>query len=57
MGGVSTFDVDTPEFDHIFGPPGHVALAVAEDDNLVFTNAPEGLALHGHYHLIQKKAL
>ncbi|TET79127.1 MAG: hypothetical protein E3J43_03755 [Candidatus Heimdallarchaeota archaeon] len=45
MGSVSTFDVDTPEFDHIFGPPGHIALAVAEDDNLIFTNAPEGLAL------------
>ncbi len=37
--------VDTPEFDHIFGPPGHVALAISEEDNLIFTNAPEGLAL------------
>jgi len=40
-----TFNVDTPEFDHIFGPPGHVALAISEEDNLIFTNAPEGLAL------------
>ncbi len=32
-------------FEHIFGPPGHIALAVSEEDNLIFTNAPEGLAL------------
>ncbi|MCE7742504.1 MAG: hypothetical protein GOP50_08575 [Candidatus Heimdallarchaeota archaeon] len=32
-------------FEHIYGPPGHVALAVSEEDNLIFTNAPEGLAL------------
>ncbi|MHA1199932.1 MAG: hypothetical protein ACTSQF_11440 [Candidatus Heimdallarchaeaceae archaeon] len=32
-------------FEHIYGPPGHVALAVSEVDNLIFTNAPEGLAL------------
>jgi hypothetical protein len=32
-------------FEHIYGPPGHVGLAVSEEDNLIFTNAPEGLAL------------
>ena len=32
-------------FEHIYGSPGHVALAVSEEDNLIFTNAPEGLAL------------
>ncbi len=32
-------------FEQIHGPPGHVALAVSEEDNLIFTNAPEGLAL------------
>ena len=32
-------------FEHIYGPPGHVALAVSEEDNLIFTNAPEGLAI------------
>lgn len=32
-------------FEHIFGPPGHIGLAVSEEDNLIFTNAPEGLAL------------
>lgn len=45
IGDTTTFSVDTPEFDHIFGPPGHVALAISEEDNLIFTNAPEGLAL------------
>ncbi|MHA2309364.1 MAG: hypothetical protein ACXABJ_08815, partial [Candidatus Heimdallarchaeaceae archaeon] len=32
-------------FEHIYGPPGHVGLAVSEEDNLIFTNAPEGLAV------------
>ncbi|TFG10475.1 hypothetical protein EU534_00945 [Candidatus Heimdallarchaeota archaeon] len=32
-------------FEHIYGPPGHIALAVSEEDNLIFTNAPEGLAV------------
>lgn len=32
-------------FEHVYGPPGHVALAVSEEDNLIFTNAPEGLAV------------
>jgi len=45
IGDVTTLNVDTPEFDHIYGPPGHVALAISEEDNLIFTNAPEGLAL------------
>ena len=45
IGDVTTLGVDTPEFDHIYGPPGHVALAISEEDNLIFTNAPEGLAL------------
>jgi len=36
-------DVDDA-FDHIYGNPGHTALAVSEDDNLIFTNAYEGIA-------------
>ena len=31
-------------FDHIYGNAGHVALAVSEEDNLIFTNAHEGIA-------------
>jgi len=41
-----TFNADgETAFEHIYGPPGHVALAVSEEDNLIFTNAPEGLAV------------
>ena len=32
-------------FEHIFGPPGHYALAISEEDNLIFTNAYEGIAI------------
>jgi hypothetical protein len=32
-------------FEHIFGPPGHYALAISEEDNLIFTNAYEGIAV------------
>ncbi|GAH72025.1 unnamed protein product, partial [marine sediment metagenome] len=30
--------------EHIIGAVGHIALAISEEDNLIFTQAPEGLA-------------
>ncbi|MCG3224218.1 MAG: hypothetical protein H7647_07105, partial [Candidatus Heimdallarchaeota archaeon] len=32
-------------FDHIYGNPGYTALAISEEDNLIFTNSYKGLAL------------
>ena len=31
-------------FDHIYGAAGHIALAIDEEENLIFTNIAEGLA-------------
>lgn len=41
---ISTLDNDNDAFDHIYGNPGYTALAISEEDNLIFTNSYKGLA-------------
>ncbi|MHA1551685.1 MAG: hypothetical protein ACTSQC_07050 [Candidatus Heimdallarchaeaceae archaeon] len=41
---VSNLNDDSDAFEHIIGAVGHTALAISEEDNLIFTQAPEGLA-------------
>ncbi|MHA1259603.1 MAG: hypothetical protein ACTSRO_08185 [Candidatus Heimdallarchaeaceae archaeon] len=35
---------ETTAFDHLYGSPGQTSLAISEEDNLIFTNAYEGIA-------------
>ncbi len=40
----STLNDVNDAFDHIYGNPGYTALAISEEDNLIFTNSYKGLA-------------
>ncbi|MHA1667102.1 MAG: hypothetical protein ACTSUR_00485, partial [Candidatus Heimdallarchaeaceae archaeon] len=35
---------ETTAFNHLYGSPGQTSLAISEEDNLIFTNAYEGIA-------------
>ena len=39
-----SLDYGGTAFDHIYGATGHIALAISEEDNLIFTNIAEGIA-------------
>lgn len=39
-----SLNAEESAFDHKYGPPGYYGLAIDEEENLIFSNAPEGVA-------------